>query len=160
MLEDFWLARQELELPGSARPKSAPTPCRVNDRSASTPRDRKARSMKLATGKVGVLECIDGVLRGATLGALDSAANVPVLLVTSTVDALDSSNTAEVSRLPNLSHVLPTNGAPNESIVSLAAFGAGLLTCECCGTQDKLLAVRGSFSLNPVVGTLSTTCLI
>lgn len=102
VLEDFWLTRQGLDLPESARPKSAPTFCRGNDRYTSTPRDEQARDMKSPRGKVGVLECIDGVLRGATLGALDSIVNVPVLLVTSTLDALDSSNTAKVSRRPNL----------------------------------------------------------
>lgn len=105
MLEEFWLTRQGLELPEPARPKSAPTSCRVNDRSPSTPRDEQTPGIKSPRGKVGMLECIDGVLRGATLGALDGIVNVPVLLVTSTLDALDSSNTAEVSKRPNLQHL-------------------------------------------------------
>lgn len=54
--------------------------------------------MKSPGRKVGVLECVEGVLRGATLGALDGTVSVPVLLITSTRDALDTSGTAEVSR--------------------------------------------------------------
>lgn len=54
--------------------------------------------MKPSGGKVGVLECMEGVLRGATLGALDGTVNAPVLLITSTRDALDTSGTAEVSK--------------------------------------------------------------
>lgn len=40
---------------------------------------------------------MEGALRGATLGALDRTVSAPVLLITSTRDALDTSDTAEVS---------------------------------------------------------------
>ena len=93
VLEEFWRTRQTLELPEQARPKSAPVPC-----SAKTPQAEQAHGIKSSGRKVGVLKCLEGVLRGATLEALDGVVSVPVLLITSTGDALDTSGTAEVSK--------------------------------------------------------------
>lgn len=93
VLEEFWRTRQTLELPGQARPKSAPVP-----RSARTPQAEQPRGMKSSEEKVGVLENMEGVLHGATLGALDGVVSAPVVLITSTRDALDTCDTAEVSK--------------------------------------------------------------
>ncbi|CAM9506461.1 unnamed protein product [Ectocarpus fasciculatus] len=76
VLEEFWATRQSLKLPEPGCPKSAP----------NTPRNQHTRSINPS----GVLACIDGVLRGATLGTLESTISVPVLLITSTRDALGS----------------------------------------------------------------------
>ncbi|CAN0546456.1 unnamed protein product, partial [Ectocarpus sp. 12 AP-2014] len=75
VLKEFWATRQSLELPEPGCSKSAP----------NTPRNQHTRS-----NDPPVLGCIDGVLRGATLGTLESIVNVPVLLITSTRDALGS----------------------------------------------------------------------
>lgn len=134
MLEDYWLTRQGLELPESARPKSAPTSCRVNDRSASTPRDEQAPVMKSPRGKVGVLQCIEGVLRG---GALDSIVNSPVLLVTSTQDALDTSNTAEVSGGPKpTAFIISNEWNTKRKYCLFVAYG--LFSCECGGSEQNI----------------------
>lgn len=48
--------------------------------------------------KSGLAACIDGVLRGTSLGTLNRDVKVPIVLITSTRDALDSSEKAEVSQ--------------------------------------------------------------
>eukprot|EP00752_Nemacystus_decipiens_P001471 g1447.t1 len=93
VLEQFWRTRQALELPEQTRPKSAPVPC-----SARTLQAEQTSGIEQSRRKVGVLDCMEGVLRGATLGALDGPVSVPVLLITSTRDALDTSGTAEHCR--------------------------------------------------------------
>lgn len=98
MLEDYWVTRQGLELPEQRRPKSAPTSCKVKGRSTSTPQDEHIHVENQPGRKGGVLECIEGILRGTTLRAWQSTFNVPALLITSTRDPLDTSDTAEVSR--------------------------------------------------------------
>lgn len=78
------MTRQGLELPEAKRPKSAPNVCRA-------PRHDQAHCAKSEGGKVGVLKCIDGLLHGATLGTWGNTVNLPMLLIASTRDNLDSS---------------------------------------------------------------------
>lgn len=47
-----------------------------------------------------LVHCLDGILRGVTIGPLCAAVNLPILLIASTNDALDSSPTATVSSCP------------------------------------------------------------
>lgn len=83
-----------MELPEPGRPKSAPAKCKVNPHSVDA---RHTGGVKHGQ-KNGVLESMEGILHGTTLEALNGNVNTPVLLVTSTRDALDTSNTAKVRK--------------------------------------------------------------
>lgn len=97
VLAEFWRPRQNLELPQPERPASAPTSHVVNARGAVISRATPDHA-HLPRSKSGLVAGIDGVLRGTNLGALSQGMSVPIVLITSTRDALDSSKTAEVSQ--------------------------------------------------------------
>lgn len=68
---------------------------------------------RLATGITGVLKCVDGVLRGATVGPVNGNINIPLLLITSTRDALDPSETAEVSKTAKTTSFISSTMLPD-----------------------------------------------
>ncbi|CAM9559381.1 unnamed protein product [Scytosiphon promiscuus] len=92
VLKAFWLTRQGLELPEVKRPKSGPNV-------SGGLRHDQHHGKKSTEGKVGVLECIDGLLHGATLGTWGGTIDVPVLLLTSTRDHLGSSTQIKLGSL-------------------------------------------------------------
>lgn len=70
---------------------STPTTHKVKGRLVLVTRDVKRLTP--------TMECLDGVIRGATLGPLCKSVNLPLLLIESTKDTLDSTATTEVRRL-------------------------------------------------------------
>lgn len=95
MFKQFWLERQDLELPEPTRPKSAPTG-RTKGGRTNKPLDAKP----LPTGQ-GTVKRLDGVIYGNTLGPLANNINFPLLLIASKQDVLDFSTTTKVGRFPH-----------------------------------------------------------
>lgn len=85
-----------MELPHRERPVSAPTRRRVNARGEDRSRGMHGDTHQ-PVNKSGILARVDGVLRDAALGTQSQDVSIPVVLISSTRDALDSSATAEVS---------------------------------------------------------------
>lgn len=96
VLEQFWLQRKELQLLELERPASAPISSRIKNRRADTSRNTHDRKRQPTGG--GILQCINGVLCGTNFGTWCKGINLPLLLISSTRDSLDSSQTAQVSQ--------------------------------------------------------------
>lgn len=96
ILHEFWSHRLGLELPKATRSSSAPTA-----RGAESGRDNRPGTMNISRrtplGEGGILQCLNGILHGFTFGPLCKNINLPIVLIASTNDVLDSSATTEVS---------------------------------------------------------------
>lgn len=100
VLRKFWAERQELEIPDTTRVKSVRTLGEENGQKTGGEHDSQrleALAQVLKKGG-GAIETLDGVINGLTLEPVREDINLPLVLITSEHDALDSSTTARVSR--------------------------------------------------------------
>lgn len=96
VLERFWMLRRGLELPVQARPTSAPIMSNARSHPSRTSIHISGCKQE-SSGKSGVIECIDGIIRDMELGIPIQHVSIPILLIASSQDTLDPSKEAEVS---------------------------------------------------------------